>query len=484
MRFSLGICARAKILLLQPNYDAHVVHPPLGLGYLASFLEKKGHQVSLFDGTLHNASIKDFLLSISEFKPDLVGISVLTRSHHRVRLMVNAIKKKFKKLPVVIGGTQVTAAPKIVLKDLEADFAIIGEGEVTLSELVRALEKGKKGFNRIAGLAYKTLQGRIKITKPRELIADLDSLPFPAWHLMPPKKYRIAPILEPARGQPIAPVLTSRGCPYNCSFCASNVTWRRRLRFRRVENVIAEIKMLKEEYGVREIHFCDDNFTMDIKRTMRMCDALIKEKINLPWQCPNGVRIDRLTLPLLKKMKKAGCYSVGLGIESGNQKMLKRVNKQLNLKIVPKVLQKLKKAGIESYGFFILGLPGETKKTLQETIDFALKHPFDRAWFNIFTPYPGSSAFDEWIKNRDFRKIDWDKHDCSTAIMAGKDLAPEEIEKLQKQALRKFYLRPKVLLRVLRGFGPKEITTFLMSRFFSHFAKPVFLAIHKITRRE
>lgn len=471
-----------KVLFLQPNYDAHVIHPPLGLGYLAAFLEKEGHQVALFDGTLHNASIVDFIKAVDDFNPDLIGLSVLSRGHALAKTIIKTIKKKFKKIPLVIGGTQVTAASRLVLKDLMADFAIVGEGEVTLLELAKVLERKKKNFAQISGLAYKTPAGRIRVTKPRELIADLDSLPFPAWHLMPPQKYRIAPILEPAQAQPIAPVLTSRGCPYNCSFCASNVTWKRRIRFRSPENVLEEIKMLKNEFGVGEIHFSDDNFTMDPKRAEKICDLMIKERIGLPWQCPNGVRIDRLTLPLLRKMKKAGCYALGLGIESGNQKILDQVNKNLDLKIVPRVLNNLRKADIESYGFFILGLPGETKKTIQETINFALKNPFDRAWFNIFAPYPGSPAFDEWIKNRDFNKIDWEKHDCSTAIMAGKDLALEEIEKLQKQALKKFYLRPRVFLKVISRLGPREITTFFMSRFFGKMAKPLFQASHRWVR--
>lgn len=471
-----------KVLFLYPNYDSHVVHPPLGLGYLASFLEKEGHKVSLFDGTVRNASMTDFLTAIDDFKPDLVGISVLTRGHHRTKEMVKAIKGRFEKIPIVIGGTQVTAAPREVLTDLGADFAVIGEGEITLSELVNVLDNGKNSFAKIDGLAYKAQEDRIIINKPRELIADLDALPFPAWHLMPPKNYRIVPILEPARGFPIAPVLTSRGCPYDCSFCASNITWLRRLRLRSIENVLAEIKMLKEKFGVKEIHFCDDNFTMNIKRAQEMCDAFIGEKINLPWQCPNGVRIDKLTLPLLRKMKKSGCYAVGLGIESGNQEILKRTNKQLDLKIIPRVLKNLKKVGIESYGFFILGLPGESKKTIRDTIGFALKYSFDRAWFNIFTPYPGSSAFAEWIKKRKFGEIDWDKHDCATAVMAGEDLTTEEIEKLQKEAIQKFYLRPGTFFKVIRKLGPKEITTFLMSRFFGKFAWPIFLAVHKVIR--
>ena len=472
-----------RVLLLQPNYDVHVVHPPLGFGYLASYLIKKDHEVSIFDGTLKNASLSDYLAKISEFKPELIGISVLTRGHNLTKEMVKAIKQKFKRIPIVIGGTQLTAAPKEVMHDLKPDFGVIGEGEETLLELVEELEKDKKDFSRIKGLSFISDRG-ITVNKPRSLIADLDSLPFPAWGLMPPKDYRIAPILEPAKGLPIAPIMTSRGCPFNCSFCASNITWKRKLRFRSVENVMSEIKMLKEKFGIKEFHFCDDNFTMDIKRAEKICDFLIKEKINLPWQCPNGVRIDRLTLPLLKKMKKSGCYSVGLGIVSGNQNILNKVQKQLDLKIVPNVLKMLKKTKIESYGFFILGLPGETKKTVHDTINFALNNNFDRVWFNIFTPYPGSQAFSDWLGKRKFSEIDWEKHDCSTAVMAGKDLSIKEIEKMQKIATRKFYLRPKNFIKFVGHLGPKEITTLLMSRFFSKIAKPLFLMTHRLVRRK
>ena len=459
-----------KVLFLLPNYDSHIIHPPLGLGYLASYLIKNKQIVSIFDGTLKNASLDDYVKVISEFQPDLMGISVLTRGHNLAKEMVRTIKKKFSQIPIVIGGTQLTAAPKEVMEDIKPDFGIIGEGEETILELVRVLEKKKKIFTKINGLTFFS-NNRIIINNLRPLIENLDNLPFPAWELMPPKEYRIAPILEPAKGFPIAPILTSRGCPYNCSFCASNATWRRKLRFRSPENVLEEIKMLKKEYGVEEIHFSDDNFTMDIERAEKICDLLIKEKINLPWQCPNGVRIDRLTTSLLKKMKKAGCYSLSLGIESGNQEMLKNVQKQLDLKIVPGVLKMLRNIGIESYGFFILGLPGETKGSAKETIDFALNNDFDRVWFNIFTPYPGSSAFADWIGNRHFSDINWNEHDCSTALVSSKELSLSQIEKMQKMALRKFYLRPKNFARVISHIGPKEITSFLMSRFFKNIFK-------------
>jgi len=470
-----------KVLLIQPNFDAHIVHPPLGLGYLAAYLEKNNHEVAIFDATLKNASLEQTLLAIKIFLPNLVGITVLSRGHNKAREIINEIKKIFPKLPVVIGGTQVTAAPAEVMADFKADFAVIGEGEITLAELVSALG-GKNKFSDIDGLAYREKK-KIRINHKRKLIENLDKIPFPAWHLMPPGQYRIAPILEPIHASPVAPILTSRGCPYNCSFCASNVTWQRKLRFRSPENVIGEIKLLKEKYGVKEIHFADDNFTMDTKRAEEICDRLIEENIDLPWQCPNGVRIDRLPLLLLRKMKKAGCYAVGLGIESGNQKILDKNSKNLNLKVVPQVLEDLRKVGIESYGFFILGLPGDTKQTINETINFALTNPFDRVWFNLFTPYPGSPAFNNWLGNRRVGDIDWDKHDCSTAVAKLRGVSGKELEKLQKAALRKFYLRPKNLFKLLVRLRPREILTLIMSRFFGKIGKPIFMLAHKFTRR-
>lgn len=472
-----------KILLMEPNYDSHVVHPPLGLGYLASYLETENHSVSIFDGTLKNATEEDFLEVISNFSPDLVGISVLTRGHNRAKRIIKTIKEQFRSLPVVIGGTQVTAAPEIVLKDLGADFAVIGEGEITLLELVMTLEEEKGYFKRVKGLAYKDKRRGIQVTERRELIADIDTIPFPAWHLMPPKEYRIAPILEPARTFPVAPILTSRGCPYNCSFCASNATWRRKVRFRSRENVLEEIRLLKDRHGVREIHFCDDNFAINVKRGQEMCEAMIQEGIKLPWQCPNGVRIDGLTVPLLEKMQRAGCYALGLGVESGNQEILKKTNKKLDLRVVKKALLNLKKVGISSYGFFILGLPGDTRRTVGETIQFALKNPFDRVWFNIFSPYPGSPAFDEWIDNRDFAKINWDKHDCSTAIVASGELSLEAIEKLQRQALRKFYLRPRTLFSLIINLNYRSLVTLMMSRFFAKRFGWLFRMAHRFIRK-
>lgn len=454
-----------KALLLQPNYDTHVVSPALGLGYLASTLEQEGHQVHLYDGTLHKASTADFLREIQRYGPDLIGITVFARGHHMVKALVAEIKKSWE-APIVIGGPQVSGYPADVLADIRADYAVFGEGERTIVELARYLATSEGDLAEIDGLAHFGDEGVVKLNRPRELIANLDEIPFPAWHLMPPKDYRIVPILAPAKGFPTAPIMTTRGCPYWCTFCATNVTWRRKLRYRSTANILAEIELLVKEHGVKEILISDDNFTAKRVHAEQVCEEIIRRKLPISWQLPNGTRIDDLDLPLLEKMKRSGCHSIGLGIESGNQQVLKNVRKQLDLSLVKQVLQDMKRAGIRSYGFFIFGLPGETRETAQDTIDFAVNNPFDRAWFNILAPYPGSPLFEDWRKDRPFNQIDWYSHDANTAIVLDKISLPyQELEAYQKKAAWKFYLRPHILWDLLTHLGPREIKTIFMTRF-------------------
>lgn len=459
-----------RVLLLSPNYDAHIVHPPIGLGYLAAWLERAGHEVALHDGTLHKSSEEGMLRAVKDAAPDLVGISVMTRAHNSVKSLVAAVHERFPGLPVVVGGPQVTARPVHVTRDLGADFGIFGEGEITLGELVDRLGQGRGGFEDIHGLVFRNAEGQYVQNEWRELIADLDTLPYPAWRLMPPEAYRVAPILAPAKGQPIGQVMSGRGCPHNCSFCASNATWKRRLRLRSVEHLLGEIRMLVQDFGVHEIHFCDDSFTSDMARAERVCDAIMDSGLDFHWQCPNGIRGDRFSDTMLRKMKDSGCYAVGLGVESGNREILRRVDKKLNLEDVQLMLRKLRQVGILSYGFFILGLPGDSRESIEDTVRFALDNPFDRAWFNIFTPYPGSRAFDEWLGNREFERIDWDRHDCSTAVAEEltQGLTGPDLEQLQRRAALRFYLRPRPLFSVVSRWRRAEIKTLLMSRFFRH----------------
>lgn len=455
-----------RVLLVQPNYDSHIVHPPIGLGYLASFLRESGYEVDIYDGTLYDAAENDFLNKISDYQPDLIGISLFCRGHNKVKNLVSKIKKTFT-IPIVIGGPQASALPEYILWDFGVGFVVIGEGELTMKNLVEEIEGGYKKYDLIDGLGYRD-GNKIKINKRRSLISNLDSLPFPAWDLMPPEKYRIVPILSPAKEFPIAPIITTRGCPYECTFCATNITWEQRFRKRSPMNVIQEIKYLINNFGVKEVHFCDDNITLNRKYIEDICTLLLQEGISIPWQCPNGVRVDTLDRDLLQKMKKVGCYSIGLGIESGNQRILDKNKKSLNLQKVKVVLEDIKDVGINSYGFFIIGLPGETEETIWDTIRFAIENPFDRVWFCVLAPYPGSEIFNQLLREQNISLEDfpWDKLDTNTALIGNNGLSSNTIEKFQKIAVRKFYLRPKKMIDIVATLGLKEIITLLKSRFF------------------
>ncbi|MCR4288487.1 MAG: B12-binding domain-containing radical SAM protein [Deltaproteobacteria bacterium] len=472
-----------KILFLQVNYDSHIVCPPFNVGYLASALERQGHIVGLFDGTLHNAGEEDYLAAVESFRPDLIGISVFSRGHGKAKRLIAALKRRCD-VQTVIGGPQVTAMPEAVIEDIGADFGVIGEGEETICELASALVAAKGVFSGIDGLAYRQGNGRVVLNKPRGLIENLDSIPYPAWHLMPPSDYWIVPILATAKSFPIAPIMTSRGCPFPCTFCASNITWKFRVRYRSPENVIGEMRLLRDKYGVREFLITDDNFTLNKNFAMSVCEGIIKEDLRVNWQCSNGVRVDSLSPELLRLMKKAGCYSVGLGIESGNQEILDRAKKKLDLRKVRKTLGDLNEAGIKSYGFFIFGFPGETRSSVADTMEFALSNRLDRAWFNIMTPYPGSELFNDWIKKRSFKDIDWDRHDGSTADLDWCELTGKELDDCQRTAARRFYLRPRIIFDILLHMSGRQILTIFMTRFFRKYNKGIFELIHSRIRKK
>ncbi len=347
------------------------------------------------------------------------------------------------KVKVILGGIHASSVPGEVLEEhKKIDLVVRREGEDTIVEIL-----DEKPLEEIDGLSYRK-DGEIIHNKDSQFIEDLDSLPFPARDLLPMEKY----FSFEARQYPIDYIVSGRGCPYRCTFCADFITSGRKLRIRSGESIVKEIEHLIENYGVKEIDFQDDNFTFHADRVFEFCDLMIKKGLNkkVIWKIANGVRCDKLTLPMLKKMKKAGCYMLSLGIESGNQEILDKMRKAEKLQDIRNAAKWCKQAGIESRGLFIFGNLGENKKTMIDTIEFAKTLPLGTATFHICIPMPGTEYYE--IINREGKFLDVG-YEGYTAYSDGAfihgDVTPKLMSKMQKKAYREFYIRPSFALRRL-----------------------------------
>ncbi|HPI03270.1 MAG TPA: radical SAM protein [Candidatus Goldiibacteriota bacterium] len=413
--------------------------PPLGLAYIGAYLEKEGVQVSIIDMQVEYDTPENILKSLN-YKPDFVGISAVTTTYNDGLVIAGLCRKIFPSARIIFGGVHPTFSPEEVLSHDEADYVIRGEGEETLLKLV----KGEKEEN-IKGLSYKN-EGRIIHNPDCDLIKDLDALPVPAYHMLRVERY--VPSLGAYKRLPGISMITSRGCPGKCKYCFGSYLGNR-IRFHSYEYMLKTVRMLKKDYGIKEIAFYDDTFTAFKNNLKLFCEGLINEKLDITWVC--FARVDFIDAELLALMKKAGCHQVLYGVESGNQEILKALGKSTTLERVEEAVRMTKKAGIECRTSFMLGNPGDTEETLQQTIDFSIKLDADLAMYNITTPFPGTEMY-KWAQDNGYLMTnDWSKYDFSTAVMNLPTVSPEKIEEYYHRAHRLFYGRPKYLIkRVLK----------------------------------
>ncbi len=440
-----------NVLLIRSKFSgnfAEYTTPPLGLAYLAAVLEAKNHKVIILDGWVQNITNEFLKKTIADFAPALIGLTGLTVNIKGVFAMAEEIKKEFPQIPIIFGGPHASMAPAGTLKEVSAiDMVCVGEGEDTIMDVVDYLS-GKKDLENIPGIYYRQ-SDKIICTGLRELIKDINILPPPARHLLPIGEYTASP--KEHKSFPGTDVITSRGCPYACAFCFKQV-FGNKYRTHSPEYVIEEIKFLVKTYGVKDIFFRDDTFTVDYERVKKICELIKKENIHITFT--TLARVDRLNYDILKLMKEAGCWKILLGIESGNQKSLNLLRKGITLKQIKETVGNCRKLGIETDGFFMIGIPGETKEDTMNTINFAKQLKLDFAQFYICTPYPGTHLY-ELAKTRgkiDIQEGEWEKYNqfgAKNLLFVPDGWTSEALKEYQAKAWKNFYFRPLYLIQRL-----------------------------------
>ncbi|MEA3329255.1 MAG: radical SAM protein [Nanoarchaeota archaeon] len=414
--------------------------PPLGLACIAGSLIEEGCELEIFDFNLYLNGEVNYVQKVKEFMPDLVGISFVTPLIKDAEKVVKLTKKINKKIIVVGGGPHISSFPESALKETSFDIGVVGEGDFVIKDIVQ-----NKKLSSIKGIVYRQKE-KILLNPRRDFIQNLDDLAFPAYHLYSKEKYKVPSAI--ARKNPVAWVETSRGCIYGCTYCNKSC-FGRTFRVKSPERVVEEFIKIKK-MGFKEIHLTDDGFTANLKRAKDICDQIIEKKVYIPWSTITGIRVDCVDLELLKKMKQAGCYRVYFGIESGAQKIINNIKKGITLDQVKRAVFWAKKAKLEVAGYFMIGLPGETKRTMQRTIDFAKELDLDLAKISITIPLPATEMFDKLNQEGLIKTKDWEKfkfYSTPSAIYDHKQLSWKEIEKYYSKFYRVVYLNPRFLFK-------------------------------------
>jgi len=444
MKLTPGI----SVAITRPQYDSHLITPPLGIGYLASYLKSKHIECVVIDGL--NLGIVNKEIVKRAMNAQIVGISVLSYYFLQAIDLSKQLKKAGK--IVIIGGPHASALPHLTLSKTHADYIVVGEGEETLFKLVDLIRKNisKKDII-IPGVIHRYNNKLIHAP----LISKLSSLPMPDWEQINPQLYQKAPHGGVVKYFPIAPVMTTRGCPYECTFCASPFLWKRTLRYREPKEVVDEIEYLVNVKGVKEIQIEDDNFTIKRIHAERICKEIIRRNIRIAWSTPNGIRADRVDEKLLRLMKKAGCYAVAFGIESGNQEILANIHKNESLGVIEKSVRIAHRVGLVTQGFFIFGLPGETKETIRNTINFAKRILLDKAQFLTLDVIPGSALWDELQFEK---KVNWHIRSYFDVSWVPPTIDKKTLTFAQSQAFREFFFRPSQILTILKFMKMSQLS--------------------------
>lgn len=441
-----------RILLINPNTrnlgTLLTVLPPMGILYLASVLRETGHQVRVLDADIDDLGPDEIARAVADYEPEAVGITMNALQARQAYETVDLIKRVDSKILVVAGGPHPSALKGDILRRSPSiDAVVFGEGEATFPELVKAWEEGRS-LAGVKGVCFRE-DGNVVVNGPREPIEDLDSLPRPALDLIAP--IRRYPGAYPVGARPSIHLMASRGCPFRCTFC-SNPVWERRLRLRSPESVVDEAEWLRREFKAREIFFQDDTFNLNRGWFEDICHGLIDRGLNrkVVFKSPFRANRNLLDLKLLKLAKRAGFWMIFYGVESGNQAVLEEIKKGLTLEEIERAFRLTRKAGLKTYASFMVGNLGESRRTVEETVEFAKRISSDYYGFAIATPYPGSEFHRQAIE-LGFLDPGFEEYRLDRYILRGESFAPGEVEELVTEADLAMKAHLSSLTQRLRG---------------------------------
>ena len=428
-----------KVLLINPSFTGiygnfapaakvGVLWPPMGLAYLASNI--KGHDVKILDLEINS----DLDGTLKEFNPDIVGITFTTPLYNQAMDLFKHIKELNSDIYTIAGGPHPTTLPNSVISSKYVDTVMVGEGEVAINKFLDNPTK------------------RVLTREP--LIQDLDTIKFPARHLLENEKYLFS---VPGKGiVPLTSFMSSRGCPFMCTFCSQHLMFGRKMRYRSIENCIEELKQIKK-MGINHLSMLDDTLGLDKERTYKLCNRIVEEDLDITFE--GYTRINIITKELLEKLKKAGLVRLSFGVESGNQEILNAIKKGINLEQIRKAYELADKVGIETRMSIIFGLPGETEETIKRTIKFMKSLKCNQAYVNIATPFPGTELYENAESGTGGMKLltkDWKEYRrWGNAVINVNDLSAKDLIRWQRRALLEFYLRPKQIYYNLKRAGIK-----------------------------
>ncbi|MCI5156980.1 MAG: radical SAM protein [Candidatus Electrothrix sp. AUS1_2] len=423
-----------KILLTQPIVNLIERLPPLfpdlGLGYIASSLTDV-HDVKILDWGMQGG-ISGFEAILREFHPELCGIKIFTKDVGAAIGTIEIIRSILPHCIIVLGGPHVSCSePDELLSSFPYfDYAFNGEVEHVFPEFIQKLEQNKD-VSGIAGLIWK--EGNTVLWNKHTFIKEIDTLLDPAWELINPQKYS-GDAYEQKKGYTSAPIITTRGCPGQCTFCSA---WRvngKAIRKRSPQRVVNEIEELYNNFNVRFFHIMDNCFTSSIEHLVEFCNEIIKKKLSIKWDCNSFERLDNLTGNNLTLMYQAGCRRLLMGVESASDVTRQTINKKVNFSAYKTVINEANRSGIQVVAFFMLGFPGETKKAMKETIQRAYALSADEVTFSQCFPLPGSAIYEEWKKQHDIDKNDWSKYKLATSPYPVSELSSKQVNKLVRKA--------------------------------------------------